>query len=151
QPQLVAPFAFVASPSALPGSDAGNWKFKIVVAPETPIGTYPIRVRTDDGLSNSFLFTVGQLPQAAEAEDNSTLTTAQPIPVPAVVEGQAAGNDVDYFRFPGKKGEHIVVDAQCSRIGSGVDPSIRLTTAAGKYVASADDSAGLITDARMAV
>ena len=70
--------------------------------------------------------------------------------IPLVVEGQAAGNDVDYFRFPGKKGRTIVVDAQCARIGSGVDPTIRLTTAgAARFVASADDSPGLLTDARL--
>ena len=44
-----------------------------------------------------------------------------------------------------------MVDAQCARIGSGIDPSIRLTTAGANrgYVASADDSAGLVTDARL--
>ncbi|AGA29423.1 hypothetical protein [Singulisphaera acidiphila] len=148
-PELVAPFPVVIAPSE--GSDAANWKLKITVPPETPLGTYPIRVRTDDGLSNSFLFSVGQLLQVAEKEDNNTLATAQVIATPVVVEGQVAGNDVDFYRFPGKKGQQIVVDAQCSRIGSGVDPSIRLTTAAGKYVASADDSPGLVTDARMVV
>lgn len=148
-PELIAPFSFVVAPGETPGSDAANWKLKIKVAPETPLGTYPIRVRTDDGLSNSFLFTVGQLPQVAEKEDNGSVATAQAIATPAVVEGQVAGNDVDFYRFPGKKGQRIVIDAQCSRIGSGVDPSIRLTTAAGKYVASADDSPGLVTDARL--
>src|SRR5439155_4480517 len=88
-------------------------------------------------------------PQVAEKEENSTFETAQPVPAPVVVEGQSAGNDVDYFRFPGRKGQRIVVDAQCARIGSGVDPSIRLTTAARRYVASADDSPGLLTDARL--
>ena len=63
--------------------------------------------------------------------------------------GRRRAIDVDYFRFAGKKGERIVVDAQCARIGSGVDPSIRLTTAGRAYVASADDSAGLLTDARL--
>ena len=81
--------------------------------PGTAVGVYPIRVRTEDGLSNPLLFAVGQLPQVAEKEDNGTFETAQPISVPAVVEGQAAGNDVDYFRFAGKKGQRIVVDAQC--------------------------------------
>ncbi len=68
-----------------------------------------------------------------------------------MVEGQVAGNDVDFFRFHGKKGQMIVVDAQCARIGSGIDPTIRLTTAAANraYVASADDSPGLLTDARL--
>ncbi len=68
-----------------------------------------------------------------------------------MVEGEAAGNDVDYFRFPGKKGQVVVVDAQCARIGSGMDPTIRLTTASAsrRFVASADDSPGLLTDARL--
>ena len=59
-------------------------------------------------------------------------TLAQVIPSPVVVEGKSEGNDVDYFRFAGKKGQRIVVDAQCSRIGSGVDPTIRLTTAVAR-------------------
>src|SRR5262249_31154484 len=110
---------------------------------------YPVRILTEDGLSNPLLFSVGQLPQVTEAEDNGTVDAAQAIPAPAVVEGQAASNDVDFFRFPGKKGQRIVVDAQCARIGSGVDPTIRLTTIAGAYVASADDTPGLLTDARL--
>ena len=120
--------------------------------PETAVGVYPIRVQTDDGISNPFLLAVGQLPQVAEKEDNSTFETAQAIPEPPlVVEGGVAGNDVDFFRFHGKKGQRIVVDAQCARIGSGIDPTIRLTTAAANraYVASADDSPGLLTDARL--
>ena len=115
------------------------------------MGVYVCRIRTDDGLTAPFLFSVGQVPQIQEKEDNGTFDTAQVIPSPAVVEGKSEGNDVDYFRFAGKKGQRIVVDAQCSRIGSGVDPTIRLTTAAHAYVASADDTPGLMTDARLAV
>ena len=72
-------------------------------------------MQTDDGISNPFLLAVGQLPQVAEKEDNSTFENAQKIPdPPLVVEGQSAGNDVDFFRFHGKKGQAIVVDAQCA-------------------------------------
>ena len=81
-----------------------------------------------------------------------TFKTAQAIAEPpVVVEGQVAGNDVDFFRFHGKKGQLIVVDAQCARIGSGIDPTIRLTSGAANraYIASADDSPGLLTDARL--
>jgi hypothetical protein len=148
-PQLIAPFGFALTPPPAPNADAANWKLKITVAPETPVGVYPIRVKTDGGLSNPFLFSVGQLPQVAEKEDNSAFETAQPIPSLAVVEGQTAANDVDFFKFPGKKGQRILIDAQCARIGSGVDPTIRLTTAARVYVASADDTPGLLTDARL--
>ncbi len=150
-PRLIAPFGFQLD-SARSGGDASNWKLKVMVDEHTAVGVYVIRVQTDDGISNPFLWSVGQLPQVSEKEENSTFETAQPIgDPPLVVEGQVAGNDVDFFRFRGKKGQLLVVDAQCARIGSGIDPTIRLTTAAASrtYVASADDSPGLLTDARL--
>jgi hypothetical protein len=148
-PHLVAPFPFSVEPPGAPNADAANWKAKVTVPPNVAVGVYTVRVQTDDGISNPFLFAVGQLPQVTEAEDNSTFETAQAVPSPVVVEGQSGGNDVDFFRFPGKKGQRIVIDAQCVRLGSGVDPQIRLTTAGRTYVASADDTPGLVTDARL--
>ncbi len=76
-PKLVAPFKFVVVP---PGAgDAGNWKPKLNVDPQTPVGVYPIRVLTDEGLSNPFLFAVGQLPQVTEKEDNSLFETGSAV------------------------------------------------------------------------
>jgi hypothetical protein len=150
-PRLIAPFGFKLDAPA-PKGDASNWKLTLTVDANTAVGIYPIRVQTDDGISNPFLLAIGQLPQIVEKEDNSTFETAQKIPdPPLVVEGQVAGNDVDFFRFHGKKGQAIFIDAQCARIGSGVDPSLRLTAGGTNrtYVASADDSAGLGTDARL--
>jgi hypothetical protein len=152
-PRLIAPFRFRIEPASPPAkSDAANWKVRLTAAADVAVGIYPIRIQTDDGISPSFLLPVGQLPQVAEKEDNSSFELAQVLPeLPIVVEGQVAGNDVDYFRFHGTKGELIVVDAQCARIGSGIDPTIRLTTAAANraYISSADDSPGLQTDARL--
>ena len=153
-PKLLTPFPaeVVAVPTAdgKPAADAATrWTFRITPAATVPLGVYPVRVRTEDGLSNPFLFAVGQVPEVAEAEDNNTFAAAQPIPSPAVVDGRLEGNDVDFFRFPGKKGDRVVVDAQCARVGSGVDPSIRLTTAGNRFVSSADDTLGLQTDARL--
>jgi hypothetical protein len=149
-PRLIAPFTCRSEPGK--GGEASNWKVKLTVDPDAAVGVYPVRIQTDDGISNPFLLAVGQLPQVAEREENSTFELAQPIPEPpVVVEGRVAGNDVDYFRFRGRKGQRIVVDAQCARIGSGIDPTIRLTTATARraYVASADDTPGLLTDARL--
>lgn len=148
-PRLLAPFGVTAAVPPAGAPDPANWKVKLTVDPAAAVGVYPVRVQTDDGLSNVFLFSVGQLPQVAEKEDNSTFEAAQAFTAPAVIEGQAAANDVDYYRFAGKKGQKVVVDARCARIGSGVDPSIRLTTAARAFIASADDSPGLLTDARL--
>jgi hypothetical protein len=153
-PRLIAPFGFHidAARAGQAKSDGSNWRLNLVVAADAAVGVYPIRIQTDDGVSNPFLLAVGQLAQIAEKEDNSVFETAQSLAaVPVVVEGQLAGNDVDFFRFHGNKGQMIILDAQCARIGSGVDPTIRLTTAGPTraYVASADDSPGLLTDARL--
>ncbi len=115
KPRLIAPFPFQIEPMpAAAKSDAGNWKLKLNVAGEVAVGVYSIRVQTDDGISNPFLLAVGQLPQITEKEDNGAFETAQAIPdPPLVIEGQVEGNDVDFFRFHGKKGQFIVVDAQC--------------------------------------
>lgn len=146
-PRLIAPFTVAVEPAA--GGDAAHWKLKVNVEAGTPVGVYPVRVLTDDGISNPFLFAVGQVPRVAETEPNNSFETAQTVPMLVVVEGQVAGNDVDFFKFAGKKRQRIVDDAQCARIGSGVDPVIRLTTANRGFVASADDTAGLLTDARL--
>ena len=150
-PRLVAPFAFQLEESTAGGSDAAIWKVRLAVEDRTAVGVYPIRVATDSGISHPILFAVGQVQQVAEAESNNTVETAQPIPNPIVVEGECAGNDEDFFRSPGRKGDRIVVDALCARIGSGVDPMIRLTTAGGRFVASADDTPGLVTDGYLTV
>ena len=146
-PQLIAPFPVTMEPA--PGGDATKFKVKLTAGPGVAVGAYPVRVKTDDGISNPLLFSVGQVPQVAEAEENSTFEQAQAVPAPVVVEGQTPGSDVDYLKFPGKKGQKIVVDAHCARIGSTVDPALRLTTARRGYLASADDSPGLMTDARL--
>ncbi len=146
-PRLVAPFAFRLEESVASSSDAADWKVRLTVDARTAVGVYPIRVVTEEGLSNPVLFAVGQVQQVPEVESNNTFASAQAIPNPAVVEGECSGNDEDFFRFHGRKGERIVVDAMCSRVGSGVDPMIRLTTADWRFIASADDNPGLFTDA----
>jgi hypothetical protein len=145
-PRLLAPFEFRTAASAASRSDAARWNVTLTVDPRVAAGVYPIRVVTDSGVSNPILFAVGQLTQVSEVEPNSSFAIAQPISNPVVVEGTCSGNDVDFFRFKGRKGDRIVVDALCARIGSGVDPMIRLTTADSRLVASADDTPGLFTD-----
>ena len=123
-PRLIAPFVSRSDSVDPKRSDGGTWTFRLSVAPEVAVGVYLVRVQTDDGLSNPFLFSVGQLPQVSEKEDNTSFEAAQALPsTPLVVEGEAAGNDVDYFKFAGKKGQVIVVDAQCAAdwIGDGPD------------------------------
>lgn len=148
-PTLVLPFALAPIPPA-PGSDAAKWILKLTIPADVPLGVYPVRVKTDDGISEPMLLSVGQWPQVAEVEPNDTADTPQVLPaLPIIVEGLATGADVDFFRFTGRKGQRVVLDACCARIGSGVDPQLRLTTAGRQYLGSSEDAPGLGTDARL--
>ena len=131
------------------GSDPTSWRVRITPDPDVAVGVYVVRVQTDGGLSNPFPLAIDQVPRIVEVEDNSAFGSAQRVEGPVVVEGQASGSDVDFFRFSGRKGERVVIDAQCARVGSGVDPSIRLSTAGRRFLAGEDDTPGLLTDARL--
>ncbi len=151
-PRWLGSFGSVVQPV---GSEVGkptdltSCKLRITPDPDVPVGVYLVRIQTEGGLSNPFPFAVDQVPHLIEVEDNSSFGLAQKVTTPAVVEGQASGSDVDYFRFSGRRGEKVVIDAVCARVGSGVDPSIRLSTLARRFVAAADDTPGLLTDARL--
>ena len=142
---------FGAGVVAVPGgpADGKSWRVRITPDPDVPVGIYLIRVQTEGGVSNPFPFAVDQIPHLAEVEENSSFDQAQKVDAPVVVEGQVSGADVDCFRFSGRKGEKVVIDAVCARIGSSVDPSIRLSTVGRRLVGLADDSPGLLTDARL--
>jgi hypothetical protein len=70
-PRLVAPFRFVVASPAPSGSDANTFETRLTVDPDTPLGIYPVRMLTDEGLSDPFPLAVGQLPQIQEKEDNN--------------------------------------------------------------------------------
>jgi hypothetical protein len=145
--QLVLPFAapYKLLPDAKP--NPAQVRFEITVPPSVPLGIYPVRLRTDDGLSGLFFFAVDVFPGIQEVEDNSTFEKAQKVPFPVVVSGQCAGGDVDYYRFQVKKGQRVVVETEAGRLGSGVLPQIRVTDSRGRFIA-ADDTQRLRGDCR---
>ena len=122
-PRLVAPFRFVEEKPPPTGSDASTFKTRLTVDPETLLGIYPVRVLTDEGLSNPFALAIGQLPQIPEKEDNNDYKMkAQFVALPTVIEGRLPQGDHDNFRFRGEEGQRIVASLEAAEIGSGIDP-----------------------------
>jgi hypothetical protein len=148
QPRLLLPFKATQAALPDPKPNPAQARFQIVVDPSVPVGVYPVRVATDDGVSALALFRVDDLPAVAEVEDNNTPEKAQKVAPPVVVDGQCAGGDVDYFRFTAKKGQRLVIEAESARLGSGVLPQLRVTDDHQRLVA-ADDSQALQGDGRV--
>ena len=127
---------------------------------EIPVGVYPIRVETADGISNVQMFTIGAFPEMTEEESepgslpnrNDTPETAQPLPAANVtVNGTLRGAERDIFRVQAKAGEKRVFEIEARRCGSAIDPVIRVMDGQGKLLARSEDAALVGLDARLEV
>ena len=98
---------------------------EVTLAPNTPPGEIELRLRTPNGISNPFIFCVGQLPEfsapVVTATTDSTPRanreidprskrpkTEMEITLPATVNGQILPGAVDHFHFTAQKGQRIV-------------------------------------------
>lgn len=99
--------------------------FEVTLAPDVAPGELELRLRTPNGLSNPFVFCVGQLPEIGEPVVTVTtnpaprvngatgprparMRTDMEIALPTVVNGQILPGEVDHFRFAARKGQRIV-------------------------------------------
>jgi hypothetical protein len=148
QSQLVFPFKATVAvlPEAKP--NPAQVRFQITVDPAVPFGFYPARVTTEEGISAMFFFCVDNLPNINEVEDNSSFDKAQKIEVPAIINGECAGGDVDFFRFAAKKGQRLVIETESARLGSGIVPQLRLTDGKQRFIV-ADDRQSVRGDCRL--
>jgi hypothetical protein len=113
-------------------------------------GVQPLWVNKETLASNILPFAVDTLPELTEKEGNHTLQTAQPITLPAVVNGRIdPADEWDVFRLEGRKDAEIVAEVYARRLGSPLDSQLKLTDATGKQLAFNDDhedkGAGLTT------
>src|SRR5262249_42518601 len=99
-------------------------RFQLAIDPSVPLGIYPVRVGTEEGVSSLFFFSVDAFPNVQEIEDNDTFEKAQRVAIPVIISGQCAGGDLDYYRFTAKRSQRIVVETEAARLGSGVSPQI---------------------------
>lgn len=125
----------------------------LVEVPKTSeVGVYPLRVRTEDGLSNLVLFSVGSLPEAAESEKkHSDRATAQALSTPVTLNGSLDGAEVDYFSIDVRAPRKLVIEIDARRAGSAIDPAFEVEDATGKVIARSDDAPGCGVDARAEV
>jgi hypothetical protein len=112
-------------------------------------GRYELFANRQDLRSNRAVFIVDPQPDTAEAEPNDPSPRAQPLTLPAIVNGRIErADDADIYSFRGRAGEQIVAEVLARRLQSPLDSSLRLTDATGKVIASNDDfddkSAGLL-------
>ena len=131
--------------------------FLVELKKDAPVGVYPLRVLTADGLSNLMLFSVGDLAESEEKEmeapkpGNGILATAEAIAAPVVINGTLPDADVDLFSFQAKAGQRLVFETEANSLASAIDPAIEILDSVGNQVAKNDDAAGAGIDARLEI
>lgn len=119
-------------------------KFNVTIAADVPPGEYDARLVNKNGISNPRRFAVGTYIDIAEKEPNNDVEQAQKIELGTTINGTiAAGTDVDYFAFTGKKSQRVLVSCRAAGIDSKLDPEIRVISPDGREIAYYRPSPGL--------
>lgn len=131
------------------GKDGGKLLVRIAVPKDAPIGWHTLRLVTTRGVSNFRLFCIDDLPQVLEGGANHSRESAQDIPIPCVVCGRSDPEKSDFYKITVNAGQRVCFEILGRRLGSPLDPMIRLIDMrSGKPLLWSDDAPGLSKDAR---
>ena len=131
------------------GMNAAECVYSVTVPSDVPVGIYGVRVATANGTSPIRLVVVDDLTSVAQAAGNAVPTGAQALTLPTAVDGQVGNLSQHYFKFTVAAGQLVAFDLLAKRIGSALDPMIRLLDAKGRELAYSDDVPGLRSDSRL--
>lgn len=115
---------------------AEHFKFKVTVAADVPRGNHDVRLVNKWGVSNPRVFVVGDLTEVAEKEPNNDVDAAQKVALNTTVNGTILNpTDVDYYVFPAKKGQRVVLSCLASSIDSRLQPQLEVYDARDRQLA----------------
>jgi len=131
------------------GENPGQVTYKVNIPPDTACGIHAMRVVTDKGVSPLRFLFVDDLPSVASVGSNVSLAAAQVVSVPTAIDGSVAGLNWQFFKFPVQAGQRLSIEVLARRIGSSLDPMLRLLDIKGRELAYVDDTPGLSSDAAL--
>jgi hypothetical protein len=130
--------------AAPPPRDDKKLVLKVTAPADASLSPRELRVIAPGGVSNPLNLNVGQWPEVAKRDPNTSLSDAQSIDLPAVISGVLnTGAQTNHFKFKAKKGEEFVFEVDAARRGSALDSSLMVLDAKGKELARNEDAIGL--------
>jgi hypothetical protein len=125
-------------------------RLQVSLPATAPVGLHAARVGSAGGVSAPLLLMVDDLPSVTDAGTNTSLTNAQRLAWPVAVDGAAVALGYKFYRVTTKAGERVAFEVVAQRLGSKLDPVLRLLDARGRELAFCDDESGLNGDCRFA-
>src|SRR5438034_4004093 len=108
----------------------------------------PLRLGTRSGISNPILVAIDDLPTVRADGQNKSFKQPQPIQIPAAIEGSADELTSHFYKFSAHKNKTLSVDVIANRIGSKLDPLVRLLDSNGKELVFCDDDPAVSPNSR---
>lgn len=130
------------------GTKADQVVYRCTLPADAPVGVYAIRLATGKGVSNTRLLMADDLPSVIDNGGNKTLSTAQAVSFPTAVDGATEGESYDFYKLTLPSGQRLSVEMVARRLGSPLDPVVRLLDAGGRELAYSDDEPGIGADSR---
>jgi hypothetical protein len=128
------------------GTNAAEVIYRLKLPADVPPGVHAVRLATAQGISNPKLFVVDDLPSAAQTRPNQAPAQAQMLTLPVAVDGYVDNLTRDYYKFAVTAGQQVSIEVLAHRLGSQLDPMIRLLDARGHELAYSDDAPGIGSD-----
>ena len=119
--------------------------FDVTVAADAPVGICGLRLATVDGLGNTALVLIEDLPvrAAPDSKDPPAKVT-----LPVALWGRFREAAVDRFAIDVAAGQRVSFEAVGNRLGKDVDPLVTIRDGRGRIVAERDNDPGLYFDCR---
>lgn len=131
------------------GTQPASVSFRISVPADAQLGLAGVRVITGQGISNLRLLLIDDLASTNKSGTNKTLATAQPLTLPTAVDGASDAESSDFYKFTVAAGQRLSFEVFGRRLGSPLDPMIRLLDASGRELAFSDDEPASGADSRL--
>lgn len=131
------------------GTNAGEVLYRFKLPADAQPGIQGIRIATATGISNLKLFSIDDLPSVQQTKPSHVAATAQVLTLPAAVDGYVESLNRDYYKFQAAAGQRVSFEVLARRIGSPLDPMIRILDARGRELAYSDDAQGLGSDSQL--
>lgn len=112
-------------------------------------GIYPVRMVTSHGCSEAAFVVIDDLPSVAISAESDDRKSGQLLTLPCCIDGQINPVLSKFFRVAMTAGQTVNVETFARRLGSDLDPVIRVIGPDGNEVAYRDDLPGAEGDTQL--